>query len=256
MRNNSYGQEVESSAEFLEQRSRDIVSMAGDTKLRDQAIALQVAANSYRFGYQQLWCGVPVIRLPDDILLLQEIVFSLKPRCIIETGVARGGSLLLNASLMEISGLKPQVLGIDICLYQHAREAIRNSRHSSSIELIESDSTSIAAQAAARRLLQKVGKDHPSMLILDSNHTHDHVSKELDALTSDLPIGSVVIVADTLIEHMPAEIYVNRPWGVGNNPLTATRDFLARNNDFELHGHWNYRGLISELHGGVLIKTN
>ena len=255
MRSNSYGQEVESPDDFLEKRAIDIVKMAGDSILRDQAIALQVAANSYRFGYQQLWCGVPVIRLPDDILLLQEIIFSLKPRCIIETGVARGGSLLLNASLMEISGLKPHVLGIDICLYQHARDAIRNSRHSSSIELLESDSTSITAQAATRRLLQKVGKDHPSMLILDSNHTHDHVSKELDTLASDLPIGSVVIVADTLIEHMPAELYVNRPWGVGDNPLTAVRDFLARNSDFELHQQWSYRGLISELHGGVLVKT-
>jgi cephalosporin hydroxylase len=255
MRNSSYGQEVESPDEFLEQRARDIVSMAGDTKLKDQAIALQVAANSYRFGYQQLWCGVPVIRLPDDILLLQEIVFSLKPRCIVETGVARGGSLLLNASLMDISGLQPHVLGIDICIYQHAHEAVQNSKYSSSIELIQSDSTSITAQAAVRRLLQKVGKDHPSMLILDSNHTQAHVSKELDVLASDFPIGSVVIVADTLIEHMPAEIYVNRPWGVGNNPLTAARDFLARNNDFKLHEQWSYRGLISELHGGVLVRT-
>lgn len=250
-----YGQDIESAENFFRRRERDIVQMAGDSGLQSRALELQVAATVHRYGYQQVWCGVPVIRLPDDIMLLQEIVFSLKPQAIIETGVARGGSLLLNASLMEISGIRPNVLGIDIQILNHAREAIDGSRYSRYIDLVEGDSTSRIAQTAIQRHLEVTSSEKPALLILDSNHTHEHVSKELEILTPYLPLGSIVIVADTLIEDMPERLYENRPWGVGNNPLTAVRSFLAKNSNYELHKQWARRGLISELRDGILIKV-
>lgn len=255
MTDSPYGQQIDGSSEFMRRRDGDISSMGDDTDLHQKAIELQVAANKHRYGYQQLWCGVPVIRLPDDIVLLQEIVHALQPECIVETGIARGGSLLLNASLMEICGLVPKVLGIDIMIYPHARTAISDSRYFNSIELVESDSSSTFAQLALQRFTRQADSKNPALLVLDSNHTHAHVLAELHLLTPMLPVGSVVVVADTIIAEMPESLYADRPWGIGDNPLTAVAEFLLSNASYELHNRWANRGLLSELHNGILIKV-
>ena len=92
-----------------------------------------------------------MIRLPDDIVLLQEIVPAIQPECIVETGIARGKSLPLNASFIEICGLAPKVLGIDIMIYPHAKTALSDSKHSEAIELVEADSSSTFAQPSFQR---------------------------------------------------------------------------------------------------------
>lgn len=249
-----YGQEVESMDAYLTNRSERISDMADDESLHRQAIALQVSAIKYGFGYQQLWCGVPIIRLPDDIMLIQEIVCELKPTCIIETGVARAGSLILNASLMEIAGLEPAVLGIDIQIFPHARTAVETSRYSTGIHLLEADSTSDESIEAVSRFIGIHGNDAPVLLVLDSNHTHDHVLRELNRLTQLLPAHSITIVADTIIESMPPHLYEDRPWGRGNNPLTALHAFLGSNHEWSEVGRWGRRGLLSEFHGGVIQR--
>ena len=249
-----YGQEVEPNETYLENRFRRISQMADDDSLREQAIAVQVSANAYGYGYQQLWCGVPIIRLPDDILLIQEIIHELKPSCVIETGVARAGSLLLNASLMEIAGLKPAVFGIDIQIFPHARKAIETSRYAMHIHLFESDSTSGETVQAVKQFTSTHDNGGPVLLVLDSNHAHDHVLKELTCLTPLLPSGSVTIVADTIIESMPSHLYESRPWGRGNNPLTALHEFLENNQEWELANKWRRRGLLSEFHDGVIQR--
>ena len=226
-----------------------------NAELQKKAIELQVAANVHRYGYQQLWCGVPVIRLPDDIVLLQEIVHAIQPECIVETGIARGGSLLLNASLMEICGLVPKVLGIDIMIYPHAKTALGDSKYSEAVELVEADSTSASAQLAFQRFTQQANSKNPVLLVLDSNHTHAHVLAELKMFTPTLPIGSVVVVADTLSAEMPETLYSDRPWGIGNNPLTAVTEFLSGNTSYVLHNRWAKRGLLSELHDGILVRV-
>jgi len=249
-----YGQEVEPNETYLENRFRQISQMADDDSLREQAIAVQVSANAYGYGYQQLWCGVPIIRLPDDILLIQEIIHELKPSCVIETGVARAGSLLLNASLMEIAGLKPAVFGIDIQIFPHARKAVETSRYAMHIHLFESDSTSGETVQAVKQFTSTHDNGGPVLLVLDSNHAHDHVLKELTCLTPLLPSGSVTIVADTIIESMPSHLYESRPWGRGNNPLTALHEFLENNQEWELANKWRRRGLLSEFHDGVIQR--
>jgi cephalosporin hydroxylase len=228
--------------------------MADDDSLREQALALQVSANMYGYGYQQLWCGVPIIRLPDDILLLQEIIHERKPSCVVETGIARAGSLLLNASLMEIAGLQPAVLGIDIQVFPHARKAIEDSRYAMGINLLESDSTSKESIQAVGQFIGAHKSRGPVLLVLDSNHVHSHVLKELSCLTPLLPSGSITIVADTIVESMPSHIYENRPWGRGNNPLTALHEFLENNQEWEMAVKWHRRGLLSEFHDGVIQR--
>ena len=249
-----YGQEIESNETYLANRSKRISQMADDDPLRQQAIALQVSANKHSYGYQQLWCGVPIIRLPDDILLLQEIIHELKPSCVVETGIARAGSLLLNASLMEIAGLQPAVLGIDIQIFPHARKAIEDSRYATGINLFESDSTSRESVQAVKQFVGSHRGRGPVLLVLDSNHVHSHVLKELLCLTPLLPSGSIAIVADTIVESMPSHLYENRPWGRGNNPLTALHEFLDNNQEWEVAVKWRRRGLLSEFHDGVIQR--
>lgn len=256
MTHEPYEQEVESKERFLEKRLRDIESMGSDHQLRHQALQLQARATQYRFGYQQLWCGVPVIRLPDDIVLVQEIIHSIRPECIVETGIARGGGLLLNASLMEIAGLVPKVLGIDILIYTHAREAISQSKYAMGIELVESDSISTFAELAVQRFISQADDKNPVLLVLDSNHTHAHVLAELKLMAQHLPIGSIVVVADTIVAEMPESFYSDRPWGTGNNPYTAVAEFLSGNASFTLDNRWAKRGLLSELRDGILLKVN
>jgi len=255
MNSNEYGEVVESHESFMSARQRDITDMGLDDSLHDLALSLQSAATKYRYGYQQLWCGVPVIRLPDDIVLLQELVHELRPRGIVETGVARGGSLLLNASLMEIAGLRPRVLGIDIQIYEHARNAVSSSRYKDSIVLLETDSTSETARSKVETFTKQIN-ENPMLLILDSNHSHSHVLAELQTLTGCLPVGSIVIVADTIVAEMPPTHYENRPWDSTNNPSTAICSFLALNANFALSTKWARRGLLSEMRDGILVKVS
>lgn len=248
----SHGDTVPDSTTFAAERNRWRASLATDDELRLHAIDLQVRAEAHRYTYTWEWLGVPVIRLPDDICVLQELVWSLRPEAIIETGVARGGSMLMNASFQRLTGLTPRVLGIDVQILPHTRTALADHPMSEGIELVEADSTSLDAQEAARSFL---GEARNALLVLDSNHTHDHVLDELRALAPLLPGNAYVAVADTLIEEFPQGHYVNRPWDRGNNPLTAVRAFLSENSDFELAEEWARRGLLSEFRDGILTRS-
>lgn len=256
MSNSSYGQAIETSETFLESRRIDIEKMGDDVAMHHQAVQLQIAATRYRYGYQQIWCGVPIIRLPDDIVLIQEIIWETRPSCIVETGIARGGSLLLNASLMEMCGIPPAVLGIDIQIMPHATRALAQSRFSNVIKLLESDSTSVAAQTEVRNFITTHSGDGPVLAVLDSSHAHSHVLNELQMIAPLLTLGSVIVVADTIVEEMPDDFYVGRPWSRGNSPWTAVNEFLSNNPQFSRVEKWSRRGLISEMREGIVRKTS
>ena len=231
-------------------------SLASDEVLRRQAVDLQLNADTHQYTYLREWCGVPVIRLPDDIVVLQEIIFSEKPDAVIEVGIARGGGLVLNASLMQMSGLVPRVLGVDIAIHRHTRTAIEGSRFARSIEMWEGDSTSEAAQQKVAAFVQETSSTEPKhLLILDSNHTEEHVLRELQLLANLLPVNSLVLVADTLIEEFPHGHYQNRSWDVGNNPMTAVNKFLELNLDFSRETLLGRRALISEFRDGIIRKV-
>ena len=247
----SHGDYVPDADEFATSRRGWRESLSGDTELRQQAVDLQVAAERHNFTYQWEWAGVPIIRLPDDIVLLQEIFWSYRPQRVVETGVARGGSMLLDASLMRLCGQEPAVLGIDHKLYPHATEALKQHPLGEGVELLESDSTAQVAADTARRFLDGAER---AVLILDSNHTHDHVLAELRVLAPLLPQGGLVLVADTLVEEFPEGHYEGRPWDRGNNPLTAVRAFLAEQSDFVPSAEWGRRALLSEFRDGILER--
>ena len=248
-----YSEKIPDDTNFKSEREHFKIQMGEDEALRKQAIELAVSADKYKYGYQWEWCGVPIIRHPDDIVLQQEIVWKLRPQRIIETGIARGGSLVLSSSLMSFYSDSSKVLGIDLKIFEHARSSLSDWLLSGKIEIFESDSTS---SESVEKVLRFLGDDlRPILLILDSNHSEEHVLKELRAFGPLIPSGSVIIVADTIVEEMPKGYYQDRPWGRDDNPLTAINRFLAENHNFALHKEWCRRSLMGECRDGILIKS-
>lgn len=249
----NYTEKIPDDLRFKDAREKSKLKMAEDSQIRNKAIELTILADKYKYGYQWEWCGVPIIRHPDDIVLQQEIVWNLKPRKIIETGVARGGSLVLSSSLMSLYSESSKVLGIDIKIFDHARDALSRWLNDGSIEIFEDDSTSLNAVKKVKEFLD--ADSQPILLVLDSNHSEEHVLKELRAFSSLLPSGSVIMVADTIVQEMPVDYYEDRPWGRDNNPLSAVKKFLAQNSQFSFHKEWCRRSLMGECRDGILIKN-
>jgi cephalosporin hydroxylase len=247
-----YSNEIPGSEVFSAQRLKWRTNLAKSESLRKQAVELTIASDEYKYGYQWEWCGVPIIRHPDDVVLQQEIMWAMKPSKVIETGVARGGSVVLSSSLLDLASKGGAVLGLDIQILPHTFEALDPWTSSEKIILKECDTST---KNAAEIVKEFIGKElSPVLLILDSNHAHDHVLAELITLTPLLPSSSVVMVADTIIEEMPSDYYPNRPWGKGDNPLTAVNEFLKSNLNFSRDENWSRRSLMGEFHDGILRK--
>lgn len=202
-----------------------------------------------RYSYRFTWLGRPIIQYPQDIVAVQEIVWSVKPDLIVETGIAHGGSLILSASLLELIGGPGHVLGIDIDIRDHAREGIGRHPLARRITMLEGSSVAPNVVDRVRQLAQ--GKQR-ILVILDSNHTHQHVLSELELYSELVRAGSYIIVFDTLIEDFPSDLFADRPWGPGNNPKTAVREFLSRNDRFEVDRNVQERLLITTAPEGYL----
>lgn len=206
-------------------------------------------ATRYEYSYHFTWLGRPIIQFPQDILALQEIIWSVKPDLVIETGIARGGSLVFYASLLELLGGDRRVVGIDVDLREHNRAALQAHPLFERMTLLDGSSTdprivdSVRAIAAARRQV---------LVVLDSLHTHQHVLAELEAYAPLVKPPSYVVVLDTIIEDLPPEFSANRPWGPGNSPKTAVREFMSRNDRFVVDHDIEAKLLISVGPGGYL----
>jgi cephalosporin hydroxylase len=160
-------------------------------------------------SYTFTWLGRRIIQYPQDIVAIQEIIWSVKPDLIVETGIAHGGSLILSASVLELLGGEGHVLGIDIDIREHARVGVGEHRLARRITMLEGSSVAPAVVDQVRQFAE--GKERV-LVILDSNHTHEHVLHELDAYSPMVRAGSYVIVLDTVIEDLPANLYPDRPW--------------------------------------------
>lgn len=206
----------------------------------------------HKYAYNFRWMGRPIIQLPQDMLAMQEIIWATRPDLIIETGVAHGGSVLYYASLLELIG-HGEVVGIDIDIRAHNRESIKAHPMSRRLRLIEGSSIDpkIIAQVHALAAGKTV------LVVLDSNHTHEHVLSELCAYAPLVSAGGYCVVMDTLVEDMPAALSnPDRPWGVGNNPKTAVQAFLQENTNFEVDADIDAKLLISVAPSGYLRRIN
>jgi cephalosporin hydroxylase len=208
-------------------------------------------ASRHEYSYHFTWLGVPIIQFPQDMIAMQEIVWKIRPQVIVETGVARGGSLVYYASLLELLG-HGQVLGVDIDLRSHNRRVIEEHPMSRRITLMEGSSISESVAAEVRRW---VGERSPVLVVLDSNHTHDHVLAELRLYAPLISVGSYCIVMDTVIEDMPPDFVRDRPWRVGDNPKTAVHEFLRSDNRFEVDSEVCAKLAITVAPGGYLKRV-
>ncbi len=218
-------------------------------------------AQELGYSYNFDWLGLPIIQYPQDIVAMQEIMWRVRPDVVVETGVARGGSLIFYASMLELletcTGAKGgRVIGIDIDIRQPNRDAIEAHPLSHRIDLIQGSSVdpAIVGQVAA-----KVAPENDAakrvLVCLDSNHTHDHVLDELRAYAPMTSPGSYCVVFDTLVEHLPDAAIGDRPWGRGNNPLTAVQAYLQETDSFETDTGIDDRLQISVAREGYLRRT-
>lgn len=234
----------------FEDRNRALTSaMAADEDLRRKTRDWFVHASKYEYSYHFTWLGRPIIQFPQDILAVQEIIWAVKPELIVETGIARGGSLMLSASMLELVGGPGLVVGIDIDIREANRAAIERHPLAKRITMIEGSST--AADVARRVRDLAVGSDRV-VVLLDSNHTHDHVLRELEIYSPLVKPGGYIVVFDTVIEDMDAGSFPDRPWDKGNNPATAVRAFLAQSDRFEVDQQIESKLMISVAPGGYL----
>jgi cephalosporin hydroxylase len=235
----------------------EVAAQGADHELREASRTWLRLANGRRYSYHFEWLGRPIIQYPQDIVAMQELIWMLQPDLIVETGIAHGGSLILWASLLELNAAcggpqNSRVIGIDIDIRQHNRDAIESHPMSRRITMIEGSSV----DGAVVRQVQSAAVDRNRVLIcLDSNHTHDHVLAELEAYAPLTSVGSYCVVFDTVIQALPPEVFPDRPWGVDDNPSTAVREYLRSHPEFEPDQGIDHKLLISVAPGGYLKRT-
>jgi cephalosporin hydroxylase len=244
--------------DFKTEVEKRLEENAQNSSLQDEAQAFLRKSVVPKYSYNFTWMGRPIIQYPQDIVAMQEIIWATKPDLILETGVAHGGSLIFSASMLELNALSggpmnAEVLGIDIDIRSHNREAIEKHPMFRRISMIEG--SSIAQETIDKVKFKAVGKQR-ILVCLDSNHTHEHVLAELEAYAPLVSIGSYCVVFDTLIEDMPDGTYSDRPWGPGNNPKTAVWKYLKDHPEFEIERRIDHKLMISVAPEGYLKRIN
>ena len=242
---------------FASARDQNIAAMGADNDLKKSSRNWQVEAANHHYIYNFTWMGRPIIQLPQDVFAMQELIWANKPDLIIETGIAHGGSIIFSASMLELNAAcggpaEAEVLGIDIDIRAHNREAIEAHPMFKRISMIQG--SSIAPEVIAEVRSRAAGRQRV-MVFLDSNHTHEHVLAELNAYAPLTSVGSYCVVFDTAIEEVPAAMSADRPWGPGNNPQTAVREFLKTNDSFEIDRDISNKLLITVAPDGYLKRV-
>lgn len=216
---------------FARESEADIRRMADDGDVRKKTLEWVCATAKYKYTYHFSWMGRPTIQFPQDLFAIQEIIWRIRPEVIIETGVAHGGSLVFYASILELLGGRGIAIGVDVEIRPHNRQALEGHSMFKRIELVEGSST----DSAVLEKVRQVASDRTgTLVVLDSNHEHAHVLRELELYSAMVKKGSYIVVCDTIIDDMPAAFFPDRPWGPGNNPKTAVRAFLQQNDRFEI----------------------
>jgi cephalosporin hydroxylase len=251
--------------DFLEE-CRARISSYPNTEIQRAANEFMRASTQPKYSYNFSWMGRPIIQYPQDMVAMQELIWSIKPDLIIETGIAHGGSLIFSASMLAQLDMcdaiearisfnpkesRRKVLGIDIDIRAHNRMAIEAHPMASRIQMIQG--SSIAPEIIDQ--VKKVASGYNRILVcLDSNHTHEHVLAELEAYAPLTSVGSYCVVFDTVVEELPADMFPDRPWGPGNNPKTAVWEYLKTHPGFMSDQSIHNRLLITVAPDGYLKR--
>ncbi|GAV19744.1 rhamnosyl O-methyltransferase precursor [Mariprofundus micogutta] len=234
---------------FAQEVEQNISSLGDDKELQKMSSQWLQTAGAHGYTYNFTWMGRPIIQTPQDIIALQELIWTVKPDLIVETGIAHGGSLIFSASMLELLGGDGEVLGIDIDIRAHNRAEIERHPMSKRISMIQGSSID---EKIVQQVIEVAKSKQRVLVILDSNHTHEHVINELEMYSPLVKQGSYLVVMDTAVEDMPAGSFPNRPWDKGDNPKTAVWQFLKENDRFEIDSRIENKILISVAPDGYL----
>jgi len=243
-----------------------IARMNADDNLKNKSIEWFCDTVKYKYSYNFEWQGLPIIQYPQDMIAMQELIWKIKPNLIIETGIAHGGSLIFSASMLALLDMaeaiergtvidpkvsQRKVLGIDIDIREHNRKAIEAHPMANRIQMIQGSSIDpkVIEQVSleARKFLK-------ILVCLDSNHTHEHVLEELNAYAPLTSVGSYCVVFDSIIQDMPDNMFLDREWGVNNNPKTAVWEYLEAHPEFEIDTNIQNKLLITVAPDGYLRR--
>ena len=252
---------------FQNERQQRIAANGQNANLQNAASRFAIESIAAQYSYNFEWLGRPIIQYPQDMVAMQELIWQVRPDLIIETGIAHGGSLILSASMLAMLDMcdaiqsgcpmdprqsKRKVLGIDIDIRPHNRAAIEEHPMSSRIHMIQGSSI---APDVIEQVKQIATGYERVMVCLDSNHTHEHVLAELEAYAPLTSVGSYCVVFDTIIEDLPKDMFLDRPWGPGDNPKTAVREFINTHQEFEIDHSKDHQLLISVAPEGYLRRV-
>lgn len=233
-------------AQFKSERVEAVESYGRNAKFKALSAEWRSVSMAERYVYNFDWLGRPIIQYPQDIQAVQELVWATRPDVIIETGIAHGGSLILSASLLALLDMcdaieagtsfdprdfRRKVIGIDIDIRSHNRAAIESHPLAGRIEMVQGSSIDGGVIDTVKR---KAAGYERVMVCLDSMHTHQHVLAELEAYASLVTPGCYCVVFDTFVEELAPGFFENRPWDVGDNPMTAVRAYLAGHPEFAI----------------------
>ena len=253
--------------EFEEFRKKNISTYENNNELIDASRLFTNESIKSQYSYNFSHLGIPIIQYPQDIIAMQEIIWSVKPDLIIETGIAHGGSLIFSASMLALLEYcdavenremldpnKPlrRVLGIDIDIRAHNRAEIEKHPMSNRIEMILGSSIS---SDVIERVHKKASEFQRILVCLDSNHTHEHVLAELEAYASLVSLDSYCVVFDTIIEDLPDDMFPERPWNRRDNPKTAAYEYLNNHPEFEIDKDIQNKLLITVAPDGYLKRV-
>jgi cephalosporin hydroxylase len=252
--------------EFDKEVTSRIGAYASNEVLCRAGMNFMLASTEPKYSYNFSWQGRPIIQYPQDMVAMQELIWSIKPDLIIETGIAHGGSLIFSASMLALLDMcdaietdttldpknsKRKVLGIDIDIRAQNRAAIEAHPMASRIQMIQG--SSIAPEIIEQ--VRSVAANYSRVLVyLDSNHTHDHVLAELQAYAPLTSKGSYCVVFDTIVEDIPKDMFPDRSWGPGDNPKTAVWEYLKTHPEFEIDKSIQHKLLITVAPDGYLKR--
>ena len=252
---------------FQKEKLKRIQQNAQNPDLVRAASQFMHASTIPKYSYNFAWMGRPIIQYPQDMAAMQEIIWKVRPDLIIETGIAHGGSLIFSASILALldlcEGLQKKqrpsrkilprkVLGIDIDIRRHNREAIQRHPMASRIRMIQGSSIAPAIVAKVKAFAKKYSR---ILVCLDSNHTHEHVLAELNAFAPLVSKNSYCVIFDTIIDNLPKKMFPDRPWGPLDNPKTAVRTFLKTHPEFKVDQEIDQKLLISVAPEGYLKRV-
>ena len=243
---------MDSDLQFAKEVKENINKQGSDKELMALSRKWVEKIQPYNYCHSFTWMWQTIIQAPQDIMAMQEIIWQVKPDLIIETGIARGGSLVFYSSMLELLGGDGIILGIDIDIRKHNRESLEVHPMYKRIRMLEGSSID-------EKITEQVRKNAQSkkriVVCLDSNHTHNHVLRELELYAPLVSVGSYCVVFDTGVEYLPDELTANRPWGKGNNPLTAVRSYLKQNSNFIIDKVIEKKLLITAATDGYLKRV-